>query len=509
MADMLLGLPNRFQQRGGAVQNFRESKYHPWINDTWRVHRNVTLNLGLRWEPWFPFSDNLSPLGGLLPGAQSFELPDAPPGLVFAGAGLSDIPGREKIFDDDLDNFAPRFGLAWDLFGDGKTVIRGGYGIFYRDPPFNILRDQSARLPFTGVQVDIFDPPSLQNPFADDPEGSPFPFQQLPPDQLRDFQFRRPVNIGLLNPNSPQSYVQSWNITLERELTDGLSLSVGYVGNHGVKQFLATEGNPAVFTPGATAGNTNDRRILPEIGAARFITHAFGDSNYNSLQVSLTRRSPTGLNVIANYVYGRALDVNSSGSLGGGNFPRDPFNPFLDSARADFDVEHRANVSINYPLPQMKSLSGAADMIINHWQLNTIVTAQSGVPFTVDAGRNRSLNGVNNDNADLVSDAVELDDPTTERYFNTGAFALPALGSTGTVGRNTIAGPKLVSVDFSVFKDIPITERVNYQFRFEAFNLFNRANLQNPVSNFSSPNFGRILDARDPRVIQFAMKLTF
>ncbi len=508
IADVLLGLPNRFTQRGGAPQEFRENKYHPWINDTWKIHPRVTLNLGLRYEPWIPFTDKLSPLGGLVPGAQSFELPDAPPSLVFAGAGLSDLPGRDRLFADDLNNFAPRFGLAWDVFGDGKTVFRGGYGIFYRNPPFNILRDQSQRLPFTARQVDIFDPPSVVNPFADDPEGTPFPFSPVPPEQLKDFEFPRPVNIGILDPFATTSYVQNWNVTVERELAQGLGLSIGYVGNHGVKQLLVTEGNPAVFGPGATNGNTNDRRLFPGVGSARFITPAFGNSNFQSLQVGVTRRSPSGLNLIANYVYGRAIDVSSSGSLGGGGFPRNPFNEQLDRGRADFDVTHRANISVNYPVPAITSLRGVADKVLNHWQLNSIVTLQSGSPFTVKAGRNRSLTGVGNDNADLIGDP-ELDNPTTERYFNTAAFALPAEGSVGTVGRNTLAGPKQITVDFSVFKDVPITERLNYQFRFEAFNLFNRTNLSNPVSNLNNGNFGRILDAGDPRVLQFAMKLTF
>ncbi|MPY88266.1 MAG: hypothetical protein GEU99_10105 [Luteitalea sp.] len=508
LADLLLGLPSEFRQRGAAPQAFRENKFHPWIQDTWRIHPTVTLNLGLRYEPWLPATDNISPLGGFLPGAQSVELPDAPEGLVFAGAGISDLPDRSKVFKNDWNNWAPRIGFAWDPFANGKTVVRAGYGIFYRDPNFNLLRDNTQQLPFTAKLVTIFDPPSIEDPFAEMPEGSPFPFEPVPVGELEHFVFERPVTTGAVDPNATQSRVQSWNLTIERELVEGLALSIGYVGNRGINELLATEGNPAVFEPGATNANTNERRVLPGIADVRFVTPAFGKSWYDSLQVRAVRRDTTGRgpNIIANYVYGKAIDISSTGVIGTGS-PRDPFNPFLDRGRANFDVTHRANISISYPLPSLNSRGGLAEKLLNHWQVNAIINAQTGTPFTVKAGSNRSLSGVNSDNADLVGDP-NVEDPTIERYFNTEAFVLPAPGTTGTAGRNSFEGPGRWVVDFSAFKSVFISG-VEAQLRVEAFNLFNHTNFSNPVSNLSNANFGEIQNAETPRVIQLGMKIIF
>jgi hypothetical protein len=236
------------------------------------------------------------------------------------------------------------------------------------------------------------------------------------------------------------------------------------------------------------------------------VTPAFGKSWYDALQVRAVRRDTTGRgpNIIANYVYGKAIDVSSTGVIGTGS-PRDPFNPLLDRGRANFDITHRVNISINYPLPNLNARGGFAEMLLNHWQVNAIINAQTGTPFTVKAGSNRSLSGVNSDNADLVGDPA-VADRTIERYFNTEAFALPALGTVGTVGRNSLNGPGRWVVDFSAFKSVFI-RGVETQLRFEAFNLFNHANFNNPVSSMNDANFGRIRSAETPRVIQLGVKL--
>ncbi len=508
MADFILGRPNRFMQRGGSYQRFRESKFHFWVNDSWKIHSRLTLNLGLRYEPWLPFTDLNAPFTGLAPGVQSTELPNAPTGLIFAGAGISDLPNRGKIFANDLNNLAPRFGFAWDVLGDSTTIIRGGYGVFYRSPPFNVLRDNLQKMPYSGLQVDVFDPPGVADPWTDTPGGSPFPFEATPVSELKQFEFMRPVSTAAMDLTARSSYVQSWNFTIERELVRGSSLSVGYVGSHGLKQLVHGEGNPGIYGPGATTGNINSRRVLEGIASVGLVTTAFGDSRYDSLQVRLTRRSPTGLNVIASYVFGKAIDIASYSSIGTGNGPRDPFNYLLDRGPVNGDIAHDLTVSLNYPIPRLTTKRGFVGAVVNNWQLNSIISARSGSAFSVTAGRDRSLTGVNRDHADLIGDP-KLENWTINEYFNRDAFALPALGTVGTAGRNFLRGPARWGVDLSVFKDIPITEALRAQLRGEAFNAFNRTQFGGPVSNLNSGNFGRILSTGDPRVIQLALKLMF
>ncbi len=506
-ADFLLGLPNRFSQSATPPLSFRERKIHLWINDDWKIHKDLTLNIGLRWEPWFPPTDEVGPLAGFVPGLQSRVLPDAPPGLIFAGAGVSDI-GRDKLLGNDLNNFAPRFGFAWRVFGDDRTVVRGGYGIYYQSVPYNIWREAGRQVPFRALSIDIPVPPSFADPYG----GRPLvPF--IPPSgsELSTYRLPRPVTTQLIDPRIRTGYTQSWNFTVEREVVADTSLSVSYVGNHSVKVVEGLDGNPAVFGPGATTGNVNTRRLFPGMGRFILYNGSFENANYHALQVAAVRRSRSGLTVVSSYVWSKVIDMLSQGTIGGGGTRvRNPFNPRQDRGPANYDRTHLLRVSAIYPIPGLASRGGAAARFINGWQVNAIVTAATGLPFTVKAGRDRSLIDVNLDNADVFgAPALEPSQRTLTRYFDTSLFGLPALGTFGSSGRNALYGPGLVNFDVSLFKDIPIGERTALQFRLESFNLLNRANFGQPNSNFSSPTFGRILTADDPRVLQIGMKLMF
>ena len=191
------------------------------------------------------------------------------------------------------------------------------------------------------------------DPFANYPGGNPFPFTPPSASELASYKFRLPVVTAALDPHARTSYTQSWNFTVERQALRDLSVSLGYVGNHSIKILAGTHGNPAVYGPGATAGNTDSRRIYPGLGAVTYYT-GWQWGNFHSMQLNVTKRARQGLSMVANYVWGKAIDCGTGGTAGGlTGRARDPFNIALDKAPADFDVAHRVNVALMYDVPRL------------------------------------------------------------------------------------------------------------------------------------------------------------
>jgi hypothetical protein len=269
------------------------------------------------------------------------------------------------------------------------------------------------------------------------------------------------------------------------------------------------EGNPAIYSSSATTGNIDSRRIYPGL-AAITLMDSFQWGNYNSMQLSVTKRTSRGLSVIANYVFSKSIDNATQGGIGGvAGQSRDPFNQNLDKGVSDYDATHRANVALLYDIPRVRGASGIVGAIANGWQVNTILSARSGLPFTI-TGLNRSLTGVNKDHADQVGDPARPAgvDPV-DKWFNTAAFVANQPGSVGNSGRNILRGPSSFNVNFSTFKNFRVTERFKVQFRFEGFNIFNHANFALPTPGVNNVNYGHILGAADPRVLQLGLKLLF
>jgi len=497
-ASFLLGLPSSFVQGGSYPVEIVETKYQPWIQDDWKVRRNLTLNLGLRWEPWLAARDRVAQMTGFVRGLQSVVAPDAPTGLVFSGD--PNIP--DEIFSRDWNNLAPRVGFAWDI--KGRTVIRGGYGIYFQSPVLNVQRLTQAT--FRKLSVTINTPPTTADPYAA-VGGSPFPFVPPSRDAVKTYKFTKPLTAEALDPSARTSYTQTWNLTVERQLPGRISGSLSYVANHSVKILSGLQGNPAIYRPGATASDVDARRIFPGM-AALDLYSAWGSGYHHSMQLNAVRRTRRGASIMANWVFSKTIDYGSAWNFAGGA-PRDPFDLRSGKGPANYDAAHRVNVVLLYDLPNIAH-SRLAGGFLNGWQLNTIFTAATGLPFTVTAGSDRSLIGANKDNADVVGDPAR---PTgvdeVVKWFNTTAFAVPPLGTFGTSGRNNMRGPGRQVVNLSLFKNLTVIERVRLQLRAEGFNVFNRANFANPSSAVNSVNCGRILTARDPRVIQFGAKLLF
>ncbi|MEI6669613.1 MAG: TonB-dependent receptor [Acidobacteriota bacterium] len=504
-ADIMLGLPSSFVQDSGRELKLTERKYHFYVQDDWKATNKLTVNLGLRYEPWTPGTDSLNNLVGFVRGQQSTMAPDAPTGMVYPGD--TGIP--QALFSNQFNTLAPRVGAAYDLNGNGRTVLRGGYGIFYIDPALTIYTRTVSTQPSV-LTTSLTNPYSFFEPYFGVAGGNPFPFPRVQPSAFTAFKYVKPVSGGVLDPTAKKGYSQNWNLTIEQQVGRDLSLSFAYVANKGTDILGAMEMNPAIYGAGATTGNTNSRRTYAGMSAMEIAT-PYQRSDFHSFQFTATKRAAHGLTLLGTYVYGVAKDNNSSTVEGSGSYPRSSANPNIDYAYADFDVRHRANLSVVFDIPSKASRTGAAKVLLNDWQVNGIVVLRSGLPFTVKSGTDRSLTAIGQDNADLIADPARPAgvDPV-QMWFNTSAFAAAAVGTFGTAERNSLRGPGLATIDMAVFKNFVVTGSHRIQFRLEAFNLFNRANYNNPNSTITAgANFGKILSAGDPRVLQLGVKYLF
>ncbi len=488
LADLLLGFP--FLTSVAQVDNpqqIRTESYNFFINDSFRITPRLTLNGGLRYEYNSPAVDAEDR-------ANIYDV--ATRNLV--AVGTNGVP--RSGFDADKNNFAPRVGFAWTLGEDEKTVLRGGYGVYYDQSPLAPAEALYFNSPFFDNNI-FFSLPGLPLTL-NDPFPSFFPFP-LPDSALA---IQRDLRTG---------YMQHWNFNVERQLWRASVLEVAYVGSKGTKLLTARDINqpqPSVLPPGLPFVPRPDPRF-DDID----LLESRANSSYNAMQVRFQQRLTRGFSALASYTWSKSIDDASNffSSAGDPNFPQNSFNVAAERGRSNFDVAHRLSVSYSYALP-FRRYEGVAGTLLNGWETYGIVTLQTGRPFTVallseidNSGTGRSILGFGaNDRPNLVGNP-ELSDPTTLHWFNTAAFAFPPPGTFGNAGRNILDGPGFQNVNASLLKNTRITERVNLQFRAEAFNLFNHPNFNLPDNFLGSPTFGRITSARDPRHIQFGLKLLF
>ncbi len=522
LADFYLGLDSQFFQDNGRKAYLRENRPSLYVQDDWKVNKELTINAGLRWDPWLPPNDLNGTLVGFIPGFQSAIAPNAPLGLIFNGdKGL-----QASVYKKNWKDFAPRIGFAWDVAGNGKEVVRGAYGIFYGFPEGLLYQRTDAMQPID-LYLNIPAPPAWDNIYAGYPGGTPFPRGHIPLNQFANYKFLLPIAGGVLDPNSKVNYTQNYNLTFEQQLGAKTAFSIAYVGNHGVHIMSSRQFNPAVYIPGqcgsqacSTVGNENSRRIYSGLGAVE-LAQSYEYEMFNALQVNVTRRQQNGLTLLSNLTWSKNIDNNSAANEGN-NGPPNPFNLQSGRGPADFDQAIRYNMSANYLTPHF-NVQGWKNALANNWQGNAIVILQSGLPFTVVSGTDRSLSGVNNDFADQVGNPARPPGVSkVKEYFNTAAFVPATIGTFGDVGRNGLRGPRYADMDLSVFKDLFRMERIQAQFQAEAFNSLNHTNLSNPTNSSNNPptaaissgTYGQITgtvpgNAGSPRVFQFALKLTF
>jgi len=494
LADLLLGFPLLTSvAHVDNPQQIRTESYNFYVNDSFRVTPRLTLVGGLRYEYNSPPVDKQDR-------ATIYDV--ATRSLV--PVGTNGVP--RSGFAPDRNNFAPRVGFAWSVGKDQATVLRAGYGVYYDQSPLAPAEALYFNSPFFDNNI-FFSLPglplTLSNPF---PSFFPLPL----PDSALAIQ--RDLRTG---------YMQHWNFNIERQLGEKSVLEVAYVGSKGTKLLTARDINqpqPSALPPGLPFVPRPDPRF-DDIN----LLESRANSNYNALQVRFQQRLVRGLSSLLSYTWSKSIDDASNffSSAGDPNFPQNSYDVAAERGRSNFDVRHRLSVSYSYALPfgkgrQYLAKNGWVSTALSGWESYGIVTVQSGRPFTVallpdidNSGTGRSILGFGaNDRPNIVGNP-ELSNPTTDQWFNTAAFTFSAPGTFGDAGRNILDGPGYQTVNLSLMKNTALSERVNLQFRAEAFNLFNHPNFNLPDNFLGSPTFGRITSARDPRHIQFGLKLLF
>ena len=505
-ADFLLGQSLFFLQGGGnPVMYLRAWSTNFFAEDGISVSRKLKVTLGLRYErPTWPIELN-NKISAFRPGEQSIVRPDAPVGLVYPGD-----PGvpRSTVNNRNL-NFAPRIGVAWDPFGDGKTSVRAGYGIFYDSIPWHDFNQLQIAPPFSFFPFLLFpgemaDPYHGAGPFL--PGLTEIPFSEIP----------LPFQYNVLNQHLKWPYAQQYNLTVQHQLGHGWLAQVAYVGTSGVHLPNTLDLNQAVFIPGeSTPDNIEARRPFGPNFSSILAQSTDWTSNYNAFQANVQKTMSRGLTLLAAYTYSRVIDTLSTpqafrNSPGQQNGPVNNYDLSLDRGPAAFDATHRFVVSYLYQLPQFNMNGAFADKLANGWAFNGIVAFQSGLPFTILDPTDTACTGNTNGRADLVGNPHAPH--SRDVYFNTDAFAPVGMcAGYGSSSRNMLRGPGINNWDFAIVKNTRFAERYNIQFRSEFFNLWNHPGFVNPVSDITSPNFGQILQTRvnNERQIQMVLRFEF
>lgn len=490
VASLLLGLPNSFDRIWSQGRNDEfENHLFFYGQDQWKITPKLTLNYGLRYEIYTP------------PGARRGQGSnfDFATGQVRI-AGLGGIP-RDTGIETDLNNFAPRVGLAYMLAP--KTVLRAGFGRSYF-PNIFAITISGQNWPFVAFQQ--INPQTTFSPVFNLDAGPPLlTFPPLPDNGLLPL----PNGIGMIGIpfDRTTAYSDAWNFTVQRELTPGLSVDVGYVGNVGRQLYHNHNINQAVPGPGPL----NPRRpFFEKFGLTQSLTNRCNcsSSNYHGLQAKVDKRMAHGLSFIASYTWSKTINFGEYGTT-------DAFNRHNDRGPANFDRASVFTLGHIWELPfgpnqrYLTDVTGVMRHLIEGWKFTGVTTAQSGLPFSAVLANNATLNADFQLRPDVVGTA-KLDNPTRDRWFNAGAFAIPGLYRQGTAGRHILRGPGLFSADWALFKEFRLTETAKLQFRWESFNALNNTNLNNPISEVDRPSAGQITGILTPmREMQWGLKFIF
>ncbi len=526
VASFMLGYLRTLTQGSGQFFNNRDEFLGLYATDSYRVSKRFTLNYGLRWEPFFPWRELKNRITQFSPAAYyahqvSTVYTNAPPGLLFPGdAGVPEHGVRANYRD-----FAPRVGFAWDATGDGKTSIRGGAGMFYDTRMMaGFMNAVTTNTPFSPT-VTITTP---QGPFSNPYQGITNPFP-TPVPIPKNVAFPLPVIVVSLDPsgNYQVPVIYNWNLTVERQLASDWMVHLSYVGSHTNHLATSLQLNPAIFTPGSTL-STDQRRIFQSFSGITLDSQSV-NGNYDSLQAGFEKRLSRGFTILANYTWAKSLDnlpYQQSVTGPGPNAPGTTYPWYfpkadaLDYGRSDFDRRQRIVVSYVWQLPTLHSAGKAVRAILGDWQFNGVFQAQTGDPLTVKSGKDQSLTGIGGDRAVLAGPALgpgACSSAPCVNYLNPASLlqppaasvASPYILSFGNFGKGAISGPGLMTWDVGLFRTMVIRERLSLQLRCEFFNVLNRANFADPVTQISSGGFGSITSAGDPRIGQLALKILF
>ncbi len=520
LLDFMLGKMNNFSQSGQQLNDLQQTIFQLYAQDTYHATSKLVINLGLRWEPLQPEYDHFNrgstfSRAAFDAGTVSSVYAKAPAGSLFYGD-----PGISKSFTAKrMNNFSPRAGIVYNPDGAGKTTIRTGGAILFDSPGTFIPYRMVAQNPPYGPQVtNTSGPYQFSNPWGTVPGGNPFPL----PTPSKNVSFPLANAEVYLPPNLHSPTVYQWNVSVQHRFGNDWILSSSYLGNKTSHLWLGNETNPAVYLPGkcgtadcSTTGNTQSRRVFsranPAVGqyySSMVIADDGANANYNGLLSSIEHRFAKQYTLLVNYTWSRCMGIGAVTSLGGGLY-QDPNNRGAEYGPCSYDAPHLFNGSFVY----MSKISGARwlQRLANDWNIAPLVRYQSGLPVNPTSGRDNSLTGIGNDRPNVISATAYTGNShgLLYQFLNPGLFAQNATGTFGNAGHNALRAPGYFNVDVAFSRTMKITERLSIQPRAEAFNVLNHPNFNGPGANISSSTFGRILSARDPRILQASLKLTF
>jgi len=520
LADFLIGRPSTFSQRSPFINSEKTMEYSVYAQDDLKVSSRLTLNLGLRYDLMLPWQE-----GGLKSSYVTFSssfhssrFSTAPAGLGFAGdPGIAD-----GIMFTDKTDFAPRLGFAYDVFGNGKTAVRGGYGIFYNAPAAITVANCIEPPPF--MQRLTFYPYSFSNPYYGTGITNPFPFTFNPSNLI----FAYPTLAYSPDLQNKNAFVQQFNLNVQHEFPKDFMVQVGYVGSLGDRLWYVHEANAGVYNASTETTTALASQLAQSYrpfenqyfsGIER--TSDIGYSNYNSLQVTAQKRLSAGYTMQMAYTFSKSLDTGSYADSDG-TTNQDPNNLLTgEYARSDYNQKQLFRLNGVWDMPQFKNL-GLLRYGVGGWELSGIVNYSSGIPFSVSTGSPAPWLG----GSKFTNDVLRLNQLHSacagcgnrtqwthgSGYFDTTAYVTPPLGTFGNSGRNSLVGPAYFDTDMSLVKNFPLLPRENsrVQFRADFFNLFNNVPLNNPTNtNSSGTVFGKITSAGIARQVQLALRVDF
>jgi hypothetical protein len=532
---------------GSGVNNRDSSSYDSagFVTDDWRVSKHLVLTLGLRYEYFSPYVEAEGRYIGFDPALlQTTTIPGAPPGdnvaitggFVQAANAAHPIPGiplvQSSIVPPDKNNFAPRIGFAWQPLPaqTRPLVVRGGYGIYYDKPNSRYMNLQELNFPYYTLAEAEGTP--IANPFVQVPPPSQFPLAFTnsavlpfggPPAFLPAAVAGgvEPVSANGVFPDIHDfrtPYVQQYSLGIQNEFANNWMLDMSYVGSAGRKLLRMMDLNQATAPSAAAVGPVSPGLSSRVVQAFGFhVEQSSASSSYNSLQTSLTKRFSSGLQFLASYTFSHSIDDYSGDPSGTSDVTVVPGNQVVLNNRgnSDFDRRQRLVFSGTYDLPN--SYRGGLKLVkqaVNGWKVASIITIQSGLPFSVLTDATPFVEARADLNPAQPNCDPNLSGSTLSRlnqYFDVSCFVpATATGDFGNTGRNILYGPGQKDVDIAIVKFFPVTDRSAFEFRSEFFNAFNNVNFANPVNLLASANVAAIVTTTTgPRVVQFALKFSF
>lgn len=516
-ADFLIGIPSAVSQ-DAPVTGYTNSWYTAaFVQDDYRVRPNLTLNLGLRYDIQTPPTDPFNRVVNYVPGQKSTVNPLAPVGALFFGD-----PGVERGgIPTSYTHFSPRVGFAWDIFGDGKMSLRGGFGVFYGSISGNEWNTMtnfqpfSTRLTFTNInqRTNAAGVPlgaSLSNPYNAFVGGNPFPYRGTFTTGGGLF----PVATDFKWPRTFQM-----NVSIQRQLTGDLVVGAAYVGTESRNLPFGRDINYPVLTPTATNAGANilARRPNPLFGAV-LLLQSDQSANYHGLQLTTSKRMNHHVSFNAFYTFSKTLSSVQLYNSTTQGLAQNYSQLFEDKGAGDTDQRHIFSMSLNFKPDFYSGRNRIARALLNGWSISPIIKIRSGLPFSITNGNvDANLDGVGTDRAQLVGDP-NLANPTAAQWFNTAAFAqnrlVTGVATDGNSARNLLYGPGYKVVDLAITRDIRLSERYKISIRAEGTNVFNLVNLGQPgnavpAAGSTSAAFGVITSASAMRRLQFGARFIF